>query len=1169
MKKRLFDILLITLLGLLPLLWFPGNTMLFGHDAGIPFDPITHFLDRFSVWTQRFGIGDDQSYGLLGAILIHGLEALLMWIGFSLKTQQLIQFVFWFVSPGFAMYFFAYKIWPQKRYLPLIASVVYMLNFYLIQGWFVAERTKFSIYVALPILLYFAFAYLLKKISWKRSIIASGLTLGLLNGGGSIPLYGGIFLVMGILYLYVNLIYQKWDVLKRTVLYTFGVIVVYILLNAYWIFAYLYYLRSFFSRDLANVGGPEGALSWSAYLSKGATFFNLFRGQGVPEWYLNPYHSFAQTFFTNPLFIIISFAFPLLAYSALFFVKEKRDKFYLYFFVLLSLSSMIFMAGPQSQFGFIYEFCIRYVPGFAIFRSNFYKFGYVFWLSYAILIGFALDVIFLKILLYVNTKKTFVKAIGYILPILFIVGYVFYHYPVLNGSFLDYNHEPGKEATTRITVPQYVLDFGKWSNKQNTTKRYLMVPEISDTGFIVYQWKYWSLAPIASLLTKNSFVQNTSIISADERLLMVEMYRSLLQGDIKSFNDFAEVFAIDGIVVTEDFDWKHPEWGTTNPAAYEKILDKNAEFKHVKTFGKWKVYDIANRDKSLRVTITPRLNFLKGELRSVMSFPDFDPTSPLFMADIEPEKSNEFIGEATDVFIAPQCVQCDFKKEDSSFPAYNPKVLPGSPFYQFVLSRELKVKEQSKDFNSLVNFNLTTADRRLVEAKWMVDSKSKIEFLQSVLDSYLTTLQELRTRISGNWGVSVTEENKIAQTINNNITQQSFSIDAIFDSEMLGADHRKTLSQIYEEVEQIKKIADKKQWVTTDIRDKKYIFDLPRPGSYELFLKKKSLANPDGLAKDSQIIIDDTKQQLKPLSEQNDWLYFGTINQKNTQIRVSVKDATLRNLITDLSPEFPNGTDGITQTNDNLTLTTISSNKCFTYTLRNLETNGTQYLVTFGYRNFSNNKDDKELGFIINELGEKEQKLQIRESLLPNSKYWSNHQSIMTPKKDSMKLSFCSNFRSISQKDLIQERDDLTIKNPGLPIVEVSDISVYKITKPTILLYQKQKQTKEKEYVTSFRKENSVTYSIDAKESSEPVSLVMRETYAKGWKLCTANKCYDDKTHFSSAGFTNGWYIKDGLKGPITLFYSPQKIYTIGAYLSIGSLLIILGGLCWNLFRKK
>lgn len=1168
MMKRIFDFILISILGLIPVLWFPGKTMLFGHDAGYPFDPIIYFLDRFSVWTQRLGMGIDQSSFLLGALPIHGLQAFLAWVGFSLKTVQLLDFIFWFVAPGFAMYFFVYKLWPSKKYLPLIASVIYMINFYLLQAWFVAEQTKMTIYVALPILAYFSLFFFLKKIGFLKSIIGTGLTLGILNGGGSFPLYGGLIIYFGLTALYINCINPGWGTLKRTVLYFVGSGAVFILVSAYWLFPYIYYISGSFSRDLAQAGGVGGALEWSRYLAKGSTFINLFRGQGLPEWYLNPYHAYAGNYLTNPILIIASFAFPILAYISLFFAKLKREKFYIYLLVLISLVALIFTAGPGSQLGIIYEFMILNVPGFAMFRSNFYKFGYLIWFTYAILIGFSLDSIFSKIENYFKLKGFRVGLIHFALLVLFIGAYLLYHYPFLNGSFMNYSNEPGKKLSTRITVPQYVLDFGAWSNQQKLDKRFLIVPEVSDVGYIAYEWGFWSLAPVNSLLTRNSFVQNSSLVSETDKVIMKEMYRSLLDGDIKSFTDFAEVFAIDGIVVHEDFDWKNPSWGTTDPAKYVKVLDNNPNFRLAQTFGKWKVYDIVGRIKPLRVTATPRLNFLQGNLKNIVSFPEFDPNSPLFMANLDSAKSSYYANEATDLFIAPDCIKCDFKKDEPGFVYYNPKILPGSILYPLVIYRENQIKKKSTDFESLLNFYMTTSDRRLVESKWMVDSKQKLDFLQKAISAHFDSLVQLRNFIDSDWGLSANDENRLARMVNAHLLQQVNLIDAMFDNPLLDTVYRAVLSLSYDEILKIKSIADKKQWITQDEKEIRYIFDLPKSGNFDIYVKKESLSDSRIDASSSVISFADSSQKLKPVSETSDWLYFGKLNTQSTKLKLSLADATLKNLIESINPEFPNGKQGITHEKDIFYMNPASRNNCFTFTVKNLEI-GTKYLVSFAYKNLT---DKKDLGFFISDEGASSPKLRIRQSLLLNSREWANHNETITPLKNSMKLNFCNNFISISQKESIGQREDLQLLNPGQSVLEIQDISVYKMSNPTIVLYQKQKSIGEINYVLDFLKIRPEEYAINLKETNEPVTLVMRETYGKFWQLCDENKkclSFDDNNHFIANGFANGWYFKDGIKGKISLYYYPQKTYIIGAYITIVSLGIIIGGICWTKFRKK
>jgi len=1170
MRKRiLFDLLIVFLIGLLPLLWFPGQTMLFGHDAGFPFDPITHFLDRFSVWSQRLGIGTDQSYGLLGALPIHGLQAFLVWIGFSLKADQLINFIFWFTLPGFTMYFFAYKFWPDKKYLPLIASLVYMINFYLLQAWFVAEQTKFSIYAALPLVAYFTFSYFTKKISLLKSVLGTGITLGILNGGGSFPLYGGLIIFLVLSALYFNFIERSFQTLRKTILYFFGVGILYLLLSAYWFFPYIYYILGFYSRDLALAGGAQGALAWSEYLSKGSTFINLFRGQGIPEWYLNAYHSYAGNFLLNPFLIVASFFFPLAAYGSLLLVKIKREKFFIYLFVLISLVTLIFAAGPKSQLGIIYEFFILYIPGFAIFRSNFYKFDYVQWFVYGILIGFTLDVIFSRFEQFAKTKKIFIPPIHFVLIGLFTVLYVLYHYPIISGSFFDYSSEPGKELSTRVNVPQYVFDFGKWVNQQNPTRRYLIVPEISDTGYIAYQWGYWSAAPINSLMAKNSYVQNTFLVPQSERFLMKQMYSALLHEDIKSFTDFTEVFAIDGVIVHEDFDWQNISWGTTNPAIYGKILDNNPKFKLEKTFGKWKVYDIADTDRSYRITITPKLNFLQGELKNIVSFPGFDPTSPLFMADLEPKKFSYYANEATDIFVAPECIQCNLKEEFFGFTYYNPKILPGSVLYPLILYREDRIREQARDFSSLVNHYLTIADRRIVEAKWMIDSKEKLQFLQRAVDGYNKAIVELKDLVSKRWSVSGKEENRLARTINGHLLQEVTLIDSIFDNPILNIDHRKGFSLAYDELLEIKKITDQKQWVTQDIIDKRYIFDLPKTGSYDIYAKKNSFSNPVGDSSGSRISVQENNVSLAPIAEVSDWLYFGKMNFTQNQVHLAFQDSTLSNLISSVKPEFPDGTGGIIRDGNKISMNLESRNKCMTYSVNNLETLGAEYIVSFSYRNLT---DKNDLSFYVNDPKVKIPRLRIRESFIPNSRAWATHNELVRPVGDRIKINLCNGFVSLSQEQGIKGREDLRFIDPGQNIIEIQDVALYKISFPVVVFYQKQRATQENEYVSDFEKISPVEYNINVKPSKDPVTLVMRESYGKFWRFCEEGKeCipFDTDAHYPSGGFTNGWYVKDGIQKKVNLYYYPQKIYMWGAYLTVATIFTIIVGVCWTIFRKK
>jgi hypothetical protein len=1178
MRKRvLLDLVIIFLIGLLPILWLPGETMLFGHDAGYPFDPITHFQDRFSVWSQRLGIGTDQSYGLLGALPIHGLQAFLVWIGLSFKTAQLVDFIFWFALPGFTMYFFAYKMWPEKRYLPLISALVYMINFYLLQAWFVSEQTKFSIYSALPLVAYFTFFLFAKRISLLKAVLGTGITLGILNGGGSFPLYGGLIIFFSLWTIYFNFINRSIQVLKKTVLYFVGVGILYILLSAYWLFPYIYYILGFYSRDLALAGGAEGAIAWATYLSKGTSFINLFRGHGVPEWYLNQFHAYASNYLSNPLLIIVSFMLPIIAYFSLFLIKDNKDKLYIFFFAILSLVTLVFAAGPGSQLGIVFESFTRYVPGFAIFRSAYYKFDYTFYLAYGILIGFTLNWVLTRLEQKLKSLRLSTFPVAALLIIL-VLGYIVYHSPYLDGSFLDYSKEPGRELSNRITVPKYVFEFGNWSNKQDITKRYLVVPELSPTGFVSFKWGYWSYAPISSLQTSTSFVQNTFLISQSERFLMNKIYESLLKGDVQSFKDFTEVFAIDGILLQKDFDWENRFWGTTDPKKYERILNNNQDFKLVETFGEWKVYDIVDRNKSLRVTAAPRLSFLHGELSNIVSFPQFDSKTPLFMDDASSKDSAYFINEATDVFLSPDCVSCNLEPVNINFKYYNPKILPGSFLYPLITFRENLVRKSSKDFNSYLNYLLTASDRRIIEGKWMIDSKTKLNYVEDAFRAYYNSLLELDRFINReNWGVTSRDENIAAQTVAAHLEQEAILIESVYDNNLNNINTRTILADAYDELLKLYDLVQKRIWITPNTQEKRYLFDLPRLGTYNVYVKENSLADSSSLSRSSAadgltLNIPKENKTLKLASRENGWVNFGRVEIKDKILKISLKDSTVKNLLDGVSAILPDDP-GFKIDNGVYTLTADSQNKCFYFPLNNLETVNTQYMINFSYRNFT---DKIDLGFIAAEPGVNIPKLSVKSTFLQNSPQWLKNSIVLpreryviTPRNPDLNIYFCNGFSTLKESSS-REGDEFII--PGQDVLQIKDITVNKISIPSIVLHQREENIEDAEFVSGFIKPNTVEYKVNIKPTNNPVTLVMRESYGKYWKACEeGGKCFsfEDKNHFASAGFENAWYFKDGIKGNISLYYYPQRVYTIGMYITLGSFVLLAVGCLWLKFIKK
>lgn len=1166
-KRIIFDLLIIFLIGLLPVFWFHQGTIILGHDAGLPFDPVVHFFDRFHVWSQRFGIGTDQSAALLGAFFIHGIEALLSSIGFNLQDQQKTQFVFWFLIPGVSMYFSARKLWPEKKYLPLFAAVIYMLNFYLLQGWFVAERTKFSLYTAFPIVIYAVVYYLTGRMKLITAALVSGIVLGIFNGGGSIPLYGGLAVAVLLIYSYFFFFSPNLKFLKKIIFYTISTSVIYFLLNAYWIIPYAFYLTGFAGRDLASAGGVEGALQWAKYLSAQSTFINLFRGQGIPDWYLNPYHAFSLNFFTNPILIAGSFALPILAFSSMLVIRNKKEALYIYLFILIALFGILFSSGPESQLGIIYETLTRYVPGFAMFRSAFFKFNYIVWFSYGILIGFTLD----KIIVFLQDKyfKSAKNIFAYVFLLAAILGYVLYHYPVLDGSFFDYSREPGFELTTRVKVPEYIFEFGNWINQRGPDERYLIMPQLGNTNYISYDWGYWSIAPITSLISRNSFVHNNALVSQEERLLMNEMYAAFLKGDEQSFKDFADVFAIDGIVLQKDFDWKNLRWGTVDPERYEKILDSSKLFKLEKTFGKWKVYSLTDRDNSVRINASGKLTFLQGKLEKVASHPSFDPRSPLFMSELENNNVDFYVKEASEIFLAPECQTCDLESDIPGFKYYNPTILPGSILYNFITFREDQIKNKSNDFMSLLNFYITTSNRRIIEVKWMIDSKNRISLILPTLNRYLERLKDLNNLLSQDeWTSTAKEENIAAETVLNHILQQITLMDSVYNSDLVGPNERAVIALAYDQTVEIEKKARERHWTTEDLPDKRYIYDMPKLGDYELFVKRGSLTNPGNDSSNTTITIRETSQVLRPLSIEEDWLNFGHVNITDKKLHINLFDATISNILNNARIGFNKDSDGIIISGNNATFLTNGLNKCFYYEVENLNP-ADLYSLTFKYRNFS---DKFKLAFVLQQEDEQFLEYSARNSYVENSRIFNSFQRTIPVKQSKIKLNFCGGFLSLPELKGKDVKEELDLLSQDGKLIEIEGITLEKIASPNIVLYQKQKEADEENNLASYEKIDPVTYDINFLDGDEKTSLIMRESFGKYWQICNEQgDClpFDDKSHFATGGFANAWFFSDGFGKHLKLYYYPQRMFTIGVYITIISAGIIFLFICIKKLLKK
>lgn len=727
------EIVLIVLLGLIPLLWFKPGFMALGHDMSFPLDPISYFQDRLYTWTDRVGtFGSNQSDSING-FFIHGLEALVMNLGLSLVQTQKLVFIFWFLLPGITMYIFVRHIYPKSTdwVSRLSSTLVYMVNYYLLQGWIIAERTKFSIVSALPLFALFTSKALFHEQSLVTNSLVLALILFFLNGGAGIPLWGSVaILLLSIILAY--LISSPKSLIKkifRAVSFSSLLGIWILLFNLYWIVPYFQSFQSNYTQRVNSSGGVEGAVGWSRAISAYTSFFNLLRLQGIPDWYGNPEHPYANVIMNNTLFIGLSFAFPIIGISGLILIKTKKKDPNWNYYLLLGLTGLILAvplsAGSHSPTGWFYELMLRYLPGFSIFRTPFYKFGMMIWFSFSILIGFGIKYISIR-----WNKPILWMAI-------FVLSWGLYHYPVFSGKFFDWSDK----YSTMVKVPDYVFSFKKWIEANPFSTRTLILPPLDRrNNYEIYDWKYFSLSTLQSMLTRKPVVINDATLMSGESILVDKLYSQLHQyGD----SPLVDYLGIDRILLRQDTSLVEDMEYSSAP-----ILNNaraNNRYTIDVTWDKWSgllVSDLGKlRPKFNLSSNIDNLDIKLSDLSAVLDY--YQPKSDsafILSQDIDLSKNvNVNIGQTLTKI---ECRNC---KSEPQFTVSvsQQKILPGSRLRWIVETWRKYLKSKLKNPGEIIDFDLGNAVKDAYGLNFLIKTKSELRPVDQILKKWIIDLHEI------------------------------------------------------------------------------------------------------------------------------------------------------------------------------------------------------------------------------------------------------------------------------------------------------------------------------------------------------------------------------------------------------------------------------------------
>ena len=1123
-RRQIIELLVIILVGFTPLLWFHGNQIILGHDSGLTLSPVSHFLDRLYAWTERFGFGNDQTYAIPG-FFIHGLEALVASLGFNLQTVQKIVFIFWFLLPGLTMYYFSSKLAKKLNltYFALPVTVLYMFNHFLLQGWFVVERTKFSVYAALPLVMAFLFDWEEGKRSSFKTALFISLTVFVLNGAASLPLFGGLILTV---FSFIIFFFIKKFSRERViqVLKLLGLtFVISAFLNAYWILPYGGYLLQSYASAVSQAGGLSGVLGWLTYVSQDSSFINIFRLQGIPEWYLNTSHPYSNVFLNNIFLIAIGFLIPIVAFLPLYLFRENSIRKKIIFFSFLALFAMMLMAGSHPPFGALYVFFVNTVPGFVAFRNPFYKFAPALWFSYAILIGFTINYFLQKI----EIKR---KFLSYFLYFVFSIGIIAYSFPFLNGIFFDY---VVGERSTRIVVPQYVFDFGKWSDsKERLNTKVLALPATNpDNKLDVYAWGYFSISPLTSLLTNAPIINESNYMTGTERALVEQLY-NMIKNNKPGWQNMAKLLGIESFLLRNDFAYNTKGSPTDNPSVYKNALN-SSDVTLVKKFGEWEVYDF--KDTNIAdIKISSNLNYLVGEstdLGIVSSLPFFNPIEPVYVSSTPNKKTSELLKIKDKTFLISSCISCNLQHKYIDINLFVPILTRDSIFYPIIKFRnDQKEKKLIKDAEKVKYYLYRSLSDILAFDKLVIQKPDEGILLIDSIRDYGDSLEKLDKSLSNYLSGS--------KDIDNNFLLEASDVLRIEKTVILrnsnNIPHKDVLDLLNEKFKFEQKIAikiDRTIERTVDEVNKKFLAFSSESQEYD-FLYRPNFLNPASLTGVS-LALDGKIREVKPIPISTEWFSLGKISLNKGLHKLSVVQP-VENLHSGSSSA---------QLNSSSDFYCFTSNKIKGF-------KNDVFKISFQHRRLSGSRN-----FFTKILpGEKSpNSLDAAGDTLRSTSVWDSYKAFW-PAQDYTLREDGTFYLAVCNSPTVDREEFVST-------VELKDISIRRITVPDLVLYNSPSQ--ETLIETKFTRKSQTEYSVPLDSQGKTKAIVLGESYSDNWVLSDSK----DNIKFTSNGYANGFLVKD-IKGTITVKYRLQDLVELGFAMSGISLVVVLVFLLKGAFKK-
>ncbi len=809
-RTNIAELAVILFFSLTPLLWLGGGQIVLGHDANYRLNLADRIVTSMFSWSDTAFYGTDWTYDR-GYLPVNLVQLLLLKVTPSFSAMQTVFFVLLFLTLGFSMYACLFGIFPETKYrtMRIVSPLFAMYNFFILQGWFTADTGRIFVFAGLP--LYFLVIHKLFTGSWSffRSLVVFGALSFFFNGNGLPPLAGFEVIAIAIIsacYAAVKIRSAGWQGAVFSVKSAVALLFIFIAMNAYWILPVANFTTANYATDVSASGGPEGVLAWERMISQYASFTNLFRLQGIPDWYNNANHAYADPYIRNAFLILLSF-FPAvvvlagLARGSIRKLPEMQRRFLMT--VLLVLLFGLFMsAGTHPPFGKIYELFLRYVPGFVIFRSSLYKFGFALWIPMIILFGYFINEGIVRL------RHKRIAANGLLLIVIaWVIGFQYpYFFPEKVFRFVP-------PFTTRFMLPQYVTEMTSYIDAAvPPASRILLLPEL-DREYIgipvdAYRWGYYSLIMLPNFISNRTYIADRE---SDNIIQM--MYRSIYAGDTETFSRLAKKVGVTYILFRSDVAFSPGALSVHSIEDVRKNIASLSDVSVEKRFGDWTLYKVTDSQGASPVAVVPSFDYLSSPVYN-SSYLLAREGGDAFVRTFSDSMTKTLRPESRNFIIEAECFLCKKDAYQALVKSINlpkPSAIPGvfrnaEKRFAAMLAGALGPKEK-------IDADLAVSEFRLSELRGGQSGLRQQQYLDTLNDA-IANYRQLTGRDKNYYAIRI----------------------AAYLESQLGAAPagqpflKETLRNIKGET-----------WMTQDVTRPRFGFTITEPGDYSFYIPDKTL----------------------------------------------------------------------------------------------------------------------------------------------------------------------------------------------------------------------------------------------------------------------------------------------------------------------------------------